>query len=366
MDNSSASKITLDTEYILADAATRTKAIRIVGNVLDNSITGGTGKDTLYGGAGDDSILGNAGNDKLYGQAGNDSLFGGNGNDYLSGGNDDDYLSGGAGKDTLLGGDGDDILWGGSGNDTLTGGDGEDLFIWSAGNDVITDYDAGDVISLGAALKSATLSGSDVVLNVGNNKITVKDAKYKELTLFDSEGEETTLIGGALEITDDSPAKYTLDAATEFADASKRMTAIRLVGNALDNSILGSVGNDTLYGGNGADYLAGNDGNDKLYGQNGNDTLWGGAGDDSLAGGDGADTFIYISGEGKDVIFGFDNSDLLQITGAFSARYDKNSKELAFAVDSTANAITIKNFTATTFNVNGLNYRISGSKFVRK
>ena len=53
---------------------------------------------------------------------------------------------------------------------------------------------------------------------------------------------------------------------------------------------------------------------------------------------------------------------MLLITGAFSASYDESAKTLAFEVDSTANAITIKNFTATSFNVNGFNYKISGTK----
>ena len=78
----------------------------------------------------------------------------------------------------------------------------------------------------------------------------------------------------------------------------------------------------------------------------------------------GADTFIYESGQGKDVIFGFENTDMLEITGAFSASYNKSKKEIYFKVDSTAEALTLKNFTATTFNVNGTNYKISGSSLV--
>ena len=92
----------------------------------------------------------------------------------------------------------------------------------------------------------------------------------------------------------------------------------------------------------------------------------GGAGNDTLYGGDGSDAFIYVQGEGKDVISGFANNDMLLITGAFSASYNATSKAIAFKVGSTTSAITIKNFTATTFNVNGLNYRIKGSQFVRK
>ena len=58
---------------------------------------------------------------------------------------------------------------------------------------------------------------------------------------------------------------------------------------------------------------------------------------------------------------------MLKITGTFSASYNKFKKEIAFKVGSTKNAITLKDFGSTsTFNVNGTNYKISGSKLVKK
>ena len=87
-------------------------------------------------------------------------------------------------------------------------------------------------------------------------------------------------------------------------DASSRTGAIRLVGNALANSILGDFGDD----------------------------------------------------------------DLLQINGTFSASYNASANTIAFKVGSTASALTLKNFTATTFNVNGNDYIIdsSSNKLVKK
>ena len=112
--------------------------------------------------------------------------------------------------------------------------------------------------------------------------------------------------------------------------------------------------------------LLGSDGADCIVGGAGKDTLIGGGGNDSLWGGKGADTFIYANGDGRDVIYGFDNTDMLQITGTFSASYNSTSKTVAFKVGTTANAITLQDYTATTFNVNGNNYVISGSKLVKK
>ena len=57
---------------------------------------------------------------------------------------------------------------------------------------------------------------------------------------------------------------------------------------------------------------------------------------------------------------------MLQISGTFSAKYYASSDKIIFKVGSTASAITIKDFTASTFNINGDIYKISGTKLVKK
>lgn len=69
-----------------------------------------------------------------------ENATGGLGNDFLIGNALDNMLTGGGGKDTLLGGDGNDTLDGGLGNDILVGGLGADTFVYSGGNDVIKDF----------------------------------------------------------------------------------------------------------------------------------------------------------------------------------------------------------------------------------
>ena len=54
LTNANAAKVTVGAEIITADATARTKAIGITGNALDNSLYGGSGKDSLYGKVGDD------------------------------------------------------------------------------------------------------------------------------------------------------------------------------------------------------------------------------------------------------------------------------------------------------------------------
>ena len=67
-------------------------------------------------------------------------------------------------------------------------------------------------------------------------------------------------------------------------------------------------------------------------------------------------------GAGNDLLWGSYNADMLQITGKFTATYDSSKDEVYFKVGSTKKAITLKEFSATSFNVNGTSYQISGSK----
>ena len=186
-------------------------------------------------------------------------------------------------------------------------------------------------------------NANSIAAGVGNDTLSGGTGKD---TLSGGEGNESAM--KAVTYTNKSSAKVTLASDVTVGDASARTKAIKIAGNARDNFLVGGKGNDSLSGGNEVD---------TLFGGKGNDTLYGGAG---------ADTFIYASGEGKDVISGFDNSDMLQITGTFSGTYNKSKKEIYFKVDSTASAITLKGFTATGFNVNDTVYKISGTKLVKK
>ena len=312
---------------------------------------------------------------KIVGNAKNNSIVGGAGNDLIQGGN---------GKDTLSGGAGDD---------TLTGGFGKDVFIYTAGNDVVNDYDKGDKISLGAAIADAKLSGSDVIFTIGEGTLTVKDGANKKLSMIDSKGKTfETLVSGATALTINNKTKSTvkLDSDVETADASKRTKAIKIVGNKLDNIILGGSKNDKFYGESGNDSIQGNKGDDKIYGGFGNDTLEGGADEDKLYGGSGndklyggadedtliggagndslwggadEDIFIYNSGDGDDIIFGFDSKDTLTLdTLDFTATYKNDAVTLTFGEGS----ITLKDFTAKTFHINDETYKISSSNFLQK
>ena len=342
---------------------------------------------------------------------------------------------------------------GGKGNDTLYGGSGVDLFVYNNrnGNDTIVDYAEGEIISLVSATVSdaSVKSNSDAVLKVGSQRIFVKGAANKEITI--SEGGTNkyladNVIYNADKTTATLSSRYssssakTFDATVTNIDATDVKKKTNLTASATTGAtILGSSNKDSLFGGTGADYIngyknndyisggagadslyggkgkdslyggagndslygedgndriygeddndyisggkgkdslyggAGNDslygdaGNDRIYGDAGNDYIVGGKGNDTLWGGDGADTFVYSRGDGKDIIIGFSNEDSLTFDGLDlkDATINTKKNEIYLQIGSTKKAATLKEFTATEFNINGDVYTIGNDTLVK-
>ena len=236
-------------------------------------MVGGAKADTIYGGKGNDSIVGNEGSDKLFGDAGNDKLLGGKGNDTLTGG---------------------------AGNDTLTGGAGNDVFIYTSGdgNDRITDFSATDTLQIGdgTGTYSAQTSGKNVVVTVGEGKVTLVGAA--NLSKVNIAGKTDTTIDGvivkgkSITLTEDfENESFALTGKYKSAvtvDASAAIVDLNIVGNNKANKIVGGTQNDTLIGG---------------------------GANDTLTGGDGADIFVHNKGDGNDIITDYAEDDSISIKG---------------------------------------------------
>ena len=327
--------------------------------------------------SGNDTLMNNLDNVTISGLGGNDTLE----NDFGK----KVSLVGGAGNDSI--GSYANLVWNADTNSydtvdtpdnvTINGGTGNDYIFNDGGKKVVFEYVSGDgndtilgfnstsTLSIGGGSYSTAKSGDNIIVTVGDGKISLMGAASLS---------SVNITSDYLNVTNSTKSPVTVGSAVKTIDASKRTKAVKITGNALANSIVGGSKNDSLYGGSGNDSIRGGKGNDKLYGQAGNDKLYGGAGNDTLTGGKGndslwgdagKDTFIYSSGDGKDVIYGFDNNDMLKITGTFSASYSKSKDEVYFKVGSTSKAITLKDFSATSFNVNGTAYKISGTKLVK-
>jgi Ca2+-binding RTX toxin-like protein len=95
--------------------------------------------------------------------------------------------------------------------------------------------------------------------------------------------------------------------------------ATTLNGDAGQDLLLGGGGAETLNGGADSDGISGRGGNDTMRGDAGDDRLRGGPGSDPQDGGTGADEFLWIPGDGNDVIEGGADSDSLDFDGSNGA-----------------------------------------------
>lgn len=214
-------------------------------------LAGTPANDLLYGGYEAETIAGAAGNDMIEGRAGNDILTGGLDNDLLHGsGGDDTYRFGR--------GDGDDII-----REYTNGYHG-----WG-GNDTI-EFEAGIVPS--DIVVTQADSGTDLVLTIAGttDRITIDSG----LGVSNYRVEQVRFADGTL---------------WSYADLVARSTG-------------GTPGNDTLSGDGAANTISGGAGNDTIEGRYGDDLLVGGTGNDILSGSGGNDTYVFVRGDGADIV----------------------------------------------------------------
>ncbi len=301
------------------------------GGAGNDRLLGATGDDVLSGGEGDDFLFGESGHDQLMGEMGDDQVFGADGNDELLGGEGHDQLFGELGLDVLNGGSGNDDLYGGAGNDALDGGVGDDLLEGDAGNDQLLGFDGNDLLKGGEGNDQlyGELGDDSLEGGLGDDQL-YGGAGHDSLFGFDGDdtlqggvGEDylegglgdDSLNGGA-----DSDSLYGgtgsdyLDgmAGNDYLAGGAGQDILLgfdgddgLDGGSGNDLLNGELGDDQLYGGSGNDDLDGGAGNDLLNGGAGNDILWGNFGSDVLVGGGGQDHFLYVAGDGLDVITDF-------------------------------------------------------------
>lgn len=244
-----------------------------------SSISGGEDNDRIYnsyysdnstisGDTGADIILNNGGkNVSINGDAGNDSIDNRGGNNV-----------------TIIGGDDNDEIVNDASNVTITGGAGNDLITYLSyskniniltvynkgdGNDVIWGFKADSTLSISGGSYSTTKSNYDIIVTVGEGKISLIGAASLDAVNIDGEEENLT----NLTFNNKTDSNVTLPAQTETVDASERTKPIKITGNTLANSLFGGKGNDTLDGTEGNNTLTGGKGNDIFIYNGGNDTI---------------------------------------------------------------------------------------------
>jgi len=232
----------------------------------------------------------------------NDTIEGRGGNDILNGDEGNDTLIGGEGNDRLGGGEGNDILIGGEGDDTLEGFRGDDTYVFNKGdgNDTIEEYSGNDTLKFGEGINKEDIIvkkngydgaySNDIVISFKNNptdSITLKDA------IRMNEANKDKMIENFI-----------------FSNGDKlSFDDIRQL------SLIGSNEKDDIKGYNDLNNIfQGMDGDDHLWGQRTDETFIGGKGNDYLGGDGGDDTYIFSPGDGNDIIFDSEGTNILQFT----------------------------------------------------
>ncbi|MDR0672316.1 MAG: putative Ig domain-containing protein, partial [Zoogloeaceae bacterium] len=372
----------------------------LYGTADDERILGFSGDDGLFGDAGNDHLLGGEGDDRLFSGTGENRLEGGAGNDLLYSEGGDNLLFGGAGDDRFFGGAGDDILDGGEGSDRLFGGAGDDVYVLRPGdgNDVLVAYDpdadAIDALRFDGVASTALRfdrEGAHLIITYGaHDRVTLEnhyqgtafqidriecaDGSFSAVELlarvpvwlteggdhfhFTKGGDIVAGLGG-----DDSLYGDDGDDVLSGEDGNDSLFGEdgndhllggedddRLFGGEGDDRLEGGTGNDTLYGESGNDCLSGGAGDDLIYGGTEDDRLHGGTGDDHLYGGTGGDTYVFIRGDGEDVMRDYDteggSADTLEFgeIGAGELWFARNGNNLEVRVLGGNDKVTIQNW----------------------
>lgn len=154
-------------------------------------------------------------------------------------------------------------------------------------------------------------SENGIFYGLARNDIYQINPKTGAVTLIDELPIGTAVYGAAT--LAGVTIRGTSGADTLFADDG----GSTIYGFAGRDLLIGGRTADKLFGGAGRDYLFGNGGHDSIYGGDGRDVLDGGRGNDKLLGGAGIDSFVFETGDGRDVIADFQNNiDTIEISAA--------------------------------------------------
>ncbi|MEZ0231973.1 MAG: beta strand repeat-containing protein [Methylophilaceae bacterium] len=260
-------------------------------------INGNIGDDNISAGAGRDSVSGGDGNDTINGNAGNDTLLGGSGTDSLSGNEGNDSLDGGSGIDTLMGGDGNDTLVGGADADVLNGGAGTDTASYRNSASGLTVSMTTPTDGTGDALGDSFTGIENLEGSAFADKLIGNELNNQ---IFGLVGDDTLEGMGGSDTLDGGTGTNTLSFEHSAAGVTATFTTglTTALGAAIVNT--GDATGDTyinlqnIIGSNQADYLIGSASATSLEGLGGNDTLEGIGGNDTLDGGADIDTASYL------------------------------------------------------------------------
>ena len=278
--------------------------------LINDTVDAGTSdRDSLYNYNSNSVVNGTSINEYIYNasKADNSTINSGAGNDSIkNAGADNVLINAGSGNDSIYT-NGDNVtINAGLGDDTIRLISSSNLIQYNSGdgNDVIygsTDKDTIHLIS--GEILGSTIDGSDVMLKIDDDILTLKSAYKKNLTIIDAEGNVDSLNSSIrfpdgvvantnyTAITVSSPFEGTIDL-NSYRD-------LKTVVTSSDCSV----------------YVIGNSKTNVLKAGSGGATLEGGIANDVLYCGDGTDALVYSKGDGNDTIYKYQSGqDIIQLS----------------------------------------------------
>ena len=210
-------------------------------------------------------------------------------------------INAGKGNDFIRNSGSNVTISGGAGNDHISLGAVGNLIEYASGDgmDTILGFNESDTLTISGGSYSTQASGSDVLVKVGKGSILLKDAKGKALNINDT---KTTDI---ITLSDGSD------------NLSSNLEGVKIQALGGNDSVDNSASNIIINGGNG---------NDSISNSGSNVTIDGGKGNDTLSLGYTNNLIQYTSGDGNDLIQGFDEDDTLQIAdSSYSTKKSGNN-----------------------------------------
>ena len=271
-------------------------------------------RDLLIGNDLNETISGLEGDDDIYANGGINTVFGGAGSDTIETGNQTDTVYGGDDNDDIKTFDGNDLIIGGDGADTIDGGEGFDSVDLIGSNIGVRagldtrlgqgGHAQGDIYTNIEALYgteySDELSGNDEANTLGgrggNDRLR---GQAGDDLLLGNQGDDTFEGGLGADTLDGGEGSDTADyfLSSNTSGITVDLGAGTASGEEANGDVLVSIEN--VIGTDFADAIAGDENANNLQGGRGDDTLIGLGGDDVLIGGRGADSFF--GGEGEDI-----------------------------------------------------------------
>ena len=173
------------------------------------TMSGGAGADSIYSSGEAASINGGNGSDFVYNEGVNVSIFGGAGADLLYNEGDHVTIRGGAGNDSIVNSGGKHIVY---------------QFGKGGGTDTVVGVNANDTIKITSGSYSASRSGSNVIVKVGSDTMTLLDGVNKAITFITSAGKVRTRTFTSTESANVAPMWFADD--NNFTTSDNNISAL--------------------------------------------------------------------------------------------------------------------------------------------